>query len=180
MDEKVRQKVEQAKDVRAECRQFAMLYYHMCDVLVQNLGKDEAKRTVQKILYDLSVDRTDKLRQKAKEAGLPCTLETFAKINDLPSSGWIGELGKEHCPYANCWITYYEASPWFREFAPFYCDIIDTTNIENFSKCLTHRITKNVLNGFETCERVYEQSDEVKNGHYTYKPQPNAKAKAGK
>ena len=145
-----------------------MLYYHLCKVLAEDLGIDMAKEKAQKILYSLSIDRTQKLREKAKKLNLPCTLDTFNQINDLPINGWVKELGKNHCPYAECWVTYFEESPWFREFAPLYCNVIDTTNIENFTRCLTHQLTKNVLTGDNTCERVYIESDIVKSGKFTY------------
>jgi len=158
----------EVKDIRRECRQFAMLYYHLCKVLVEELGIHTAKEKVQKILYSLSIDRTNQLRKRAEKLKLPCTLDTFNEINDLPTNGWVEELGKCHCPYAECWVTYYEQSPWFREFAPLYCNVIDTTNIENFTKKLTHKLTKNVLTGDDTCERIYVESDNVKSGKFTY------------
>ena len=168
MKETLSEKQAKVAGIRAECRQFAMLYYHMCQVLVETQGVAQAKESVREILYRLSLDRTDQLREKAGELGLPCTLESFTKINDLPAEGWIAELGVDHCPYAQCWRQYYEKSPWFREFAPYYCDVIDTTNIENFSRTLTPRITKNVLKGDDTCERIYEPSERVQSGFYTY------------
>lgn len=167
-EKSIQEKVAKVAGVRAECRQFAMLYYHLCNVLVAEQGIARAKESVRKIIYNLSIDRTSQLRERAQQLGLPCTLETFTRINDLPSEGWIPELGRNHCPYAECWVQYYERSPWFREFAPYYCDIIDTTNIEHFSRTLTHRITRNVLKGDPACERIYEESDRVKKGQYTY------------
>jgi len=154
--------------IRRECRQFAMLYFHLCKTLVEDFGIGTAKEKVQKILYSLSIDRTNKLRAKASKLGLSCTLDSFNQINDLPANGWVKELGKNHCPYAECWLTYYEQAPWFKEFAPLYCNIIDTTNIENFTRTLTHSLTKNVLTGDETCERIYFESDAVKSGTFTY------------
>ena len=53
------------------------------------------------------------------------------------------------------------------EIAPFYCDVIDTTTIENFSKCLSHRITQNVILEGTCCKREYFESDKVKRGEYT-------------
>lgn len=158
----------EVEGIRSECRQFAMLYYHLCKVLVEELGIEDAKVKVQRILYSLSIDRTNKLREKAEKANLPCTLKTFNEINDLPADGWVNGLGKNHCPYAECWFTYFKKSPWFRTFAPLYCNVIDTTNIENFTKMLTHKLIKNVLTGDDTCERIYVESEKVQNGEFTY------------
>ena len=77
-------------------------------------------------------------------------------------------MGGLRCPYAQQWVGYYEAYPWFRRFASLYCDVIDTTNIENFSRTLSHRITANLLWGDPSCEREYFPSDAVAQGHFTY------------
>ena len=47
-------------------------------------------------------------------------------------------------------------------------DVIDTTTIENFSRCLSHRITQNVILEGTCCKREYFESDKVKRGEYTY------------
>ena len=74
MKETLSEKQAKVAGIRAECRQFAMLYYHMCQVLVETQGVAQAKESVREILYRLSLDRTDQLREKAGELGLPCTL----------------------------------------------------------------------------------------------------------
>ncbi len=82
------------------------------------------------------------------------------------------ELGRDHCPYAETWRKYFDDYPWFAEIAPFYCDIIDTTNAENFTRCLSHKITKNVLCGADTCEREYFPREEVRKGVFSYGEKP--------
>jgi hypothetical protein len=52
--------------------------------------------------------------------------------------------------------------------ASLYCDVIDTTNIENFSRTTSHRLTQNLLWGDRSCEREYFESDAVQQGTYTY------------
>jgi hypothetical protein len=49
-----------------------------------------------------------------------------------------------------------------------YCDVIDTTNIENFTRTTSHRITKNLLWGDDECSREYFESEPVKQGKFTY------------
>ncbi|MGN1345982.1 MAG: hypothetical protein ACI4V1_04300 [Eubacteriales bacterium] len=155
--------------IRLEARQFAMLYFHFVKTLYETFGAERAKELVQKTIFEQGVDRSDVLRAKAEAAGLDTTSkESFRKVSDLPFCGWIREWGRDHCPYAEIWRDYVERYPWFREFATFYCDVIDTTTIENFSRHLSHRITQNVIVEGESCERVYFESDAVKEGKFTY------------
>ena len=159
------------KDIRLACRQFAMLYFNFCKTLVEAFGEEEALKLVQKAIFELSLDRTDRTREKAIEQGLEPTLKNFSAVNDLPFIAWKAwkpEAGGLRCPYAETWIGYYDAYPWFKRFASRYCDVIDTTNIENFSRTTSHRITKNLLWGDETCEREYFDSEQVRSGTLTY------------
>lgn len=159
---------EAVAEVRSECRQYAMLYFHFCKTLVEALGLEKAKEIITKSVYSLAVDRTNGLRKKAAERGLPLTAESFNAVNDLPVMGWVKELGRDHCPYAACWVQYFDEYPWFRELSVLYCNVIDTTNIENYTRSLSHKLTQNVLQGDETCDRVYFESGQVKSGKFTY------------
>jgi len=159
---------EAVTQVRKACRQFAMLYFHFSKVLVEELGEDKAKVLIQKAIFELALDRSDRLREEAAQQGLNLTMETFMKISDLPMIGWVKELGRNHCPYAETWVKYFDEYPWFRKLAPLYCDVIDTTNAENFTRSLSHKITKNVLTGGESCEREYFPSKQVAEGVLTY------------
>jgi hypothetical protein len=135
------------------------------------LGEEAALPLAQKAVFGLALDRTDRTRAKALEKELPPTLENFPKVNDLPSTAWDEwkpEMGGLRCPYAEAWIGYFAEYPWFKQFASLYCDVIDTTNIENFTRNTSHRITKNLLWGDPVCEREYFESDKVKEGVYTY------------
>lgn len=156
------------EETRKAARHFAMLYFNFCKTLVESLGLEQAKPLIKKAVFSLSLDRTDRLCSVAKQQGLEPTLETFQKITDLPQSAWVPELGHNHCPYAQAWKEYFDDYPWFKEVAPMYCDVIDTTNIENFSKKLSHKITKNVLWGDDTCTRIYFVSEDVEKGKLTY------------
>lgn len=160
----------EVRGVRLEAGQFAMLYFHFVKTLVETLGEEKAKTVVRKALYELALDRSGRMRREAEKRGLAPTLENFDAVSDLPAAGWVKELGRNHCPYAERWVEYYADYPWFKEFAPLYCEVIDTTNIENFSGRLTHRLTKNVLRGDEVCDRVYYESPDVQNGVFTYAP----------
>lgn len=155
--------------IRLAARQFAMLYFHFVKTLYETFGHDKAKELVQKTIFEQAVDRSDILREKAAAAGLSTdTKESFRKVIDLPFCGWIPQWGEDHCPYAEIWRGYVEKYPWFREFATLYCDVIDTTTIENFTRRLSHRITQNVIVEGTSCEREYFESDDVKGGKFTY------------
>ena len=159
------------KDVRLACKQFAKLYFHFCKSLNDSIGEENAFPFVQKTVFQLSLDRTDSARERAAALGLKTTLENFPKVNDLPQIGWSGwkpEMGGVRCPYAEVWLGYFKDNPWFKRFASLYCDVIDTTNIENFTRTTSHKITKNVLWGDASCEREYFESDTVKNGKFAY------------
>ncbi|MDR1972274.1 MAG: L-2-amino-thiazoline-4-carboxylic acid hydrolase [Treponema sp.] len=165
------EKVTAIQEVRLACRQFAMLYFQFCKTLVEAFGEEGALPLAQKTIFRLSLDRTDRIRQKAEEAGLAPTVDNFARLNDLPFAAWqewTPEMGGLRCPYAETWGQYYEDHPWFKKFASLYCDVIDTTNIENFSRTTSHRITANLIWGDPACEREYFESDAVKNGVFTY------------
>ena len=162
-------KKESIAEVRKACRQYAMLYFHFAKTLYEAFGEEKAMELIQKAVFELAIDRSGQVRSKAAEKGVvDFNLEAWRKNWDLPFSGWVRSYGRNCCPYAEIWVKYYEKYPWFKKLAPFYCDIIDTTLIENFSGTLTHRITKNLLKGDEVCEREYFQSADVKNGKFTY------------
>lgn len=156
------------REVRKGSRQFALLYFHFCKTLVEELGEEKATPLIQKAIFELGIDRSEQLRERANEQGLEPTKENFMAVTDLPFIGWVKALGKNHCPYAETWVKYYDAYPWFQKLAPLYCDVIDTTNIENFTHQLSHRITQNVLTGGESCERVYYPDENVAAGGFTY------------
>lgn len=165
-------------EVRKAARQFAMQFFHFSKVLYDQFGLEKTKDIVRQTVFELAVDRSDQLREKALAQGLKAdSVKDFMSVIDLPFTGWIPEWGEDHCPYAEVWRTYFDKYPWFREIAPFYCDVIDTTTIENFSKCLSHRITQNVILEGTCCKREYFESDKVKRGEYTYGKKKKTKNK---
>ncbi len=160
---------EMVSEVRRAARQFAMLFFHFCKTLYDSYGLDETRELVRQAVFELAVDRSDQMREKALAQGLRAdSVEDFMSVTDLPFSGWVPEWGEDHCPYAQVWRTYFEKYPWFREIAPFYCDVIDTTTIENFSGCLSHQITQNVILQGSECTRKDFESEKVLRGEYTY------------
>lgn len=163
------EKEQMVSEIRKAARQFAMQYFHFCKVLYDRYGSETAKDIVRQTVFELGVDRSDQLRDEALRRGLNADgTEDFMSVTDLPFMGWIPEWGEDHCPYAEVWRTYFEEYPWFVEFATFYCDVIDTTTIENFSRRLSHRITGNVMLKGTSCTREYFQSEKVEKGEYTY------------
>lgn len=167
-------KEESVTEVRKACRQFAMQYFHFSKTLYEEFGEAKALELIQKAMFELAVDRSGQVRKNAAEKGVSeFNLDTWRMNWDLPFSGWVRSYGRNCCPYAETWVGYFKKYPWFQKFASLYCDIVDTTVIENFSGTMSHRITKNVLNGDEFCAREYFESDYVKNGQFTYGKKEN-------
>lgn len=167
----VAQNPDVVEEVRKACRQFAMLYFHFSKTLVEELGEDKATKLIQKAVFELSLERSEQMREKAVGLGLEPKFENFGAVSDLPFIGWKGwepSMGGVRCPYAETWLKYYEKYPWFKLLAPLYCDVIDTTNIENYSRTHSHRITKNLVKGDPSCERVYYPDENVESGVFTY------------
>ena len=161
-----KQEVEQ---IRRAARQFAMQYFHFTKTLYDEFGAETAKKLVQKTVFNLGRDRGEQMRKRAIEEGKRTdTVDDFMAVIDLPFDGWIPEWGENHCPYAEVWRGYIKEYPWFAEFAPFYCDVIDTTTIETFTHKLSHKITQNVISKGTACLRKYFPSEKVEQGEYTY------------
>ncbi len=159
---------EAVEEVRKACRQFAMLYFHFSKTLIDELGEKKGLELIQKAIFELALDRSQQLRDKAAAEGLAYTMQSFMQGVDIPFLGWVKELGRDHCPYAETWRKYFDEYPWFQKVAALYCDVIDTTNAENFTQSMSHRITQNVLFCGESCEREYFESELVKKGVYSY------------
>ena len=156
-------------EIRKAARQFAMLYFHFCKTLYDTFGLERTKELVRQTIFELAVDRSEEMRAKARAEGV-CfdTVKDFRSVTDLPKCGWIPEWGADHCPYGQVWREYAKEYPWFLELAPYYCDVIDTTTIENFSRHLSHRLVQNVIISGESCEREYFESEKVREGAFTY------------
>jgi hypothetical protein len=133
------------------------------------VGEEQALPLVQKAVFELALERSDGARERSRSRGLAAVLENFAAVNDLPQAAWEKWDGEGvRCPYAQQWLGYYRDYPWFKKLASLYCDVIDTTNIENFSGTTSHRLVKNLLWGDSSCEREYFESGAVKQGNLSY------------
>jgi hypothetical protein len=161
-------KKEAVEAVREASRHFADLYFYFVKVLVEELGEEKAKTLVQRVLFERSVERAKKMEKKAELFNKEKIPENIYYLTDVPFLGWVKELGVNHCPYGAAWLTRYDEHPWFKEFAAFYCDVTDTSVAELFTGCYSHKLTKNVVLGEESCERIYYKDDKVSAGEYTY------------
>lgn len=162
------EKKEAVEAVREASRHFADLYFYFVKVLVEELGEEKAKLLVEKVLFDRSVERADRMKSKAEKLKKERIPENIFCLTDVPFLGWVKELGVNHCPYGAAWLTRYEEHPWFKEFAAFYCDVTDTSVAELFTEGYSHKLTKNVVLGDESCDRIYYKDDKVAAGEYTY------------
>lgn len=142
-------------EVRKACFHFADLYFHFAAALVAELGASRAGEIIGKVLKARAEERGERLRARACELGLAPEVEEFEKVTDIPFLGWDNGRGREACPYAAAWLPRMAAHPWFGSFARMYCDINDTTVIEAFTRTSSQSITKSVLAGDESCERIF-------------------------
>ena len=93
-------------EVRKAARQFAMQFFHFSKVLYDQFGLEKTKDIVRQTVFELAVDRSDQLREKALAQGLKAdSVEDFMSVIDLPFTGWIPEWGEDHCPYAEAQQT---------------------------------------------------------------------------
>ena len=154
--------------VRIASRHFADLYFYFVKELVDSLGEEKAKEIVQKVLFDRSIERAQRMKDKAKVLEKERIPQNIFCLTDVPFLGWDKSLGKNHCPYGEAWMSRYEEHPWFREFAAFYCDVTDTSVAELFTEKFSHKLTANVVLGDDSCERIYFPDEKVAGGEYTY------------
>lgn len=148
-------------EIRQACYHFSDLYFHFAKVLVEEFGQDKAKEIVKSVVYNRAKERGLKLKDTAEKKNLSCEIENFRKVTDIPFTGWDKALGNLFCPYGAAWLSRYEDNPWFKEFALLYCDVNDTTVTETFTADTSQRITKNILAGDDTCDRIYFKKDEA-------------------
>ncbi|SHJ62728.1 L-2-amino-thiazoline-4-carboxylic acid hydrolase [Anaerocolumna jejuensis DSM 15929] len=166
-DERIERK-EAVEAVRVASRHFADLYFYFVKALVEDLGEEKAKEIVQKVLFERSIERAKRMEDKAEKLEKEKVPENIFCLTDVPFLGWVKELGVNHCPYGEAWLSRYQEHPWFREFAAFYCDVTDTSVAELFTRSYSHKLTKNVVLGDESCERIYYKDEKVASGEYTY------------
>jgi L-2-amino-thiazoline-4-carboxylic acid hydrolase len=153
------QKVIPTEEAVSEIRQasfhFADLYFHFAKALIEELGPEKGKELIERAVRNRAVERGEKLREKAIQLKLPLNPEGWAKVTDIPFTGWDKSYGRCTCPYAAAWIPRFDREPWFQEIARLYCNVNDPQVTESFTGNTSQRITRNVLNGDETCEREY-------------------------
>ena len=158
----------EAKASRALAIQLADLYFEFVKELRDEFGDEVTKKLVTKVLFNRAYERAQGSIKRAEERNLPRTWENINVVTDVPLAGWVSALGKNHCPYGMAWNKRIEENPWFREYASLYCDVTDTTIGEVFTGDHTHKLYENVVLGDEHCLRTYTESDDVKNGIFTY------------
>ncbi len=159
-----------AEQVRMLAVQLADLYFEFVKELYEELGDERTERIVTKVLYTRAKERALEMIRRGEEKGLARTPENIRNTSDVPYCGWVGALGRDHCPYGVAWNRRIEDYPWFRKYAALYCDVTDTTIGEIYTGDHSHKLHKNVVLGDESCERSYFPDADVAKGIYTYDP----------
>ena len=68
-------------EVRKAARQFAMQFFHFSKVLYDQFGLEKTKDIVRQTVFELAVDRSDQLREKALAQGLKAdSVEDFMSV----------------------------------------------------------------------------------------------------
>lgn len=154
--------------VRDMAFSFGELYFAFVSEMYYELGDEKTMEIVSSLLFKRAKERAVIMIRKAEELNMERIPENINKLSDVPRLGWDETLGCDHCPYGLIWRNRIKHAPWFEKYASQYCEITDTTIAEVFTGCYSHKITKNVVWGNDSCEREYFVSDSVKNGIYTY------------
>jgi hypothetical protein len=142
-------------EVRQACYHFSDLYYHFSKILIEELGYEKGKELIVKAVRSRAEDRAGKIVEKAEKLQVPRKAENYVKVTEIPFLGWDKSLGNLECPYAAAWLDRFDRDPWFREIASLYCTTNDPLICELFTGDTSQEITKNVLWGDDTCDRVY-------------------------
>ena len=70
-------------EVRKAARQFAMQFFHFSKVLYDQFGLEKTKDIVRQTVFELAVDRSDQLREKALAQGLKAdSVKDFMSVID--------------------------------------------------------------------------------------------------
>ena len=68
-------------EVRKAARQFAMQFFHFSKVLYDQFGLEKTKDIVRQTVFELAVDRSDQLSEKALAQGLKAdSVEAFMSV----------------------------------------------------------------------------------------------------
>ena len=90
-------------EVRKAARQFAMQFFHFSKVLYDQFGLEKTKDIVRQTVFELAVDRSDQLREKALAQGLKAdSVEDFMSVIDLPSPDGSRNGEKITVPMRKC------------------------------------------------------------------------------
>ena len=143
-------------EVRKACDQFSDLYFHVAKTLYLRFGEEETKAILEEAVASRAEERGKKLRETAEKLNLESTIENWYTITDIPFLGWDPSYGRFVCPFSESWVKRFDDYPWFKDIASLYCDVNDTTVHEYYTGHReTQKITKNVLWGDDSCDRVF-------------------------
>lgn len=82
-------------EVRKAARQFAMQFFHFSKVLYDQFGLEKTKDIVRQTVFELAVDRSDQLREKALAQGLKAdSVEDFMSVNRPSLHRMVPEWGR--------------------------------------------------------------------------------------
>ncbi len=146
----------------------ANLYYFLTKAMVDDYGKEAAKKTIAKAIVEFGHDRGRKIAQEVKAAGLPLTIENLDRFYDMPiAEGWDLTRTYENDQKMNITDTCTFATVWLEkdwaEIGHIYC-LVDIAIREGYSSNVKFCPVRNILEGDKHCQSLTVYRDIDKKG----------------
>jgi hypothetical protein len=147
-----------AAEVRLIAQRLALMYHFFATTLVEELGRGEGERLIQKAIEAYGVHVGTNSRAQVEALGLPPTPENASKAADLPAYGWETGMRQDEngerfpvvysCPFAETWK---ELGPEAERLGRLYC-WVDQAKQKGYNPDYEFLTTRNVLEGDPWCE----------------------------
>ena len=146
---------EASEQVAMWARRMALMYHHLGEVLIEELGQDRAKEVMKKAIRRYGLDCGRRVRDEVKNMGLPLTPENFSRVPDLPKYGLgersvIFEEGEHRPKVLNCALARVWHEKGSEEMGRIYCSV-DQAKFESYNPDIECRHLKNDLDGDGCC-----------------------------
>lgn len=151
------QEAEAARQILTAVERMAMLYYHLANTAVSELGDERGRALIAGAIASYGREVGERHRQRVTAAGHEASCESYSALPDLPGLPWSPEYmpmvsrdGREIrvCPLAKYWIE-----KGAERLARLYCRV-DQAKYAAFDPECECRHLKNVLDGDDACEVV--------------------------
>ncbi len=151
--EKTYSKEDVLRQILQATRRTALLYHHLSQTLIQELGEDRGKILLKTIIESYGKQIGQEAAEKTKQKNLDLTPDNFE--GDLPIDAWKTEAvtvdGEErvrvhYCPLAAEWLDWGDPTT-----ARLYC-FVDQAKMQGYNPEYVYVHVKNLLDGDPYCE----------------------------